>query len=114
MADNLELDARTFAAWGVDYLKVDGCYEDAADMDSHYTSLSSYLNATGRLLVFSCSWPAKAYIVPDHGEASNGAVLNRLSEICHTWPGGTSTTLRTHGTPFRALLQQLVEAQRQI
>ena len=83
MADHLEIDAQTFASWGVDYLKVDGCYEDVAQMDAHYSALSGYLNATGRPIVYSCSWPA--YITPDHGEANDGAILNRLSEICHTW-----------------------------
>lgn len=29
----LEVDAQTFADWGVDYVKLDGCYSDPADMD---------------------------------------------------------------------------------
>lgn len=31
---NLELDANTFAEWGVDYVKLDGCYADPVDMDA--------------------------------------------------------------------------------
>lgn len=37
--NHLELDANTFADWGVDYLKLDGCYADQATMeegDSEY------------------------------------------------------------------------------
>ena len=29
----LQQDAETFASWGVDMLKLDGCYTDIADMD---------------------------------------------------------------------------------
>jgi len=28
----LQMDANTFASWGVDMLKLDGCYTDTADM----------------------------------------------------------------------------------
>lgn len=28
----LQLDAETFADWGIDMLKLDGCYSDTADM----------------------------------------------------------------------------------
>lgn len=31
--DYLETDAKTFAEWGVDYVKLDGCYADPATMD---------------------------------------------------------------------------------
>ena len=29
----LELDAQTFADWGIDYLKLDGCYSDPKQYD---------------------------------------------------------------------------------
>lgn len=38
----LQTDAQTFAEWGVDMLKLDGCYSDLADMD--VGMLISYLN----------------------------------------------------------------------
>ena len=31
---HLETDAQTFADWGVDYIKIDGCYVDTHQMDS--------------------------------------------------------------------------------
>ena len=49
---------QTFAEWGVDMLKMDGCYADTATMPQLYLQVSQYLNATGRHIVFSCSWPA--------------------------------------------------------
>jgi hypothetical protein len=30
----MEMDAQTFADWGVDYLKLDGCWSDPHEMDS--------------------------------------------------------------------------------
>lgn len=53
----LELDAQTFAAWGVDYVKFDGCNSDAADMDYGYEAFGLFLNQTGRPMVYSCEWP---------------------------------------------------------
>ncbi|XP_045582354.2 alpha-N-acetylgalactosaminidase [Procambarus clarkii] len=54
---NLELDANTFAEWGVDYVKLDGCYADPVDMDAGYPEFGNFLNKTGRPMVYSCSWP---------------------------------------------------------
>ncbi len=54
----VEKDAKTFADWGVDMLKLDGCYASEADYETGYPEMSKALNATGRPIVFSCSWPA--------------------------------------------------------
>ena len=53
------LDAKTFASWGVDYLKVDGC-GDNANYPKGYADMGSALEASGRTsgIVYSCSWPA--------------------------------------------------------
>ncbi|EDO28386.1 predicted protein, partial [Nematostella vectensis] len=50
--------AQTFAKWGVDYLKLDGCYSDPKTYDTGYPKVTTALNVTGRPIVFSCSWPA--------------------------------------------------------
>lgn len=72
-------DAQTFADWGVDYVKLDGCYSDPNTMDhgevtntigvlfiqlfncaycsKGYPHFGKLLNATGRPMVYSCSWP---------------------------------------------------------
>ena len=39
-------------------IKMDGCYADVNEMPHGYLNVSRYLNATGRHIVFSCSWPA--------------------------------------------------------
>ena len=49
---------QTFAEWGVDYLKLDGCYANPRKMDKGYPKFSRALNKTGRPIMFSCSWPA--------------------------------------------------------
>ncbi|XP_044265699.1 alpha-N-acetylgalactosaminidase-like [Tribolium madens] len=56
--DHLALDAQTFADWGVDYLKLDGCYADLDGMEDGYAEMEAYLNQTRRPIVFSCSFPA--------------------------------------------------------
>lgn len=52
-----EQDARTYAKWGVDYLKYDWCsaglvYDDA-DMPAVYQKMAEALRATGRPIVYS-------------------------------------------------------------
>lgn len=50
-------DARTFASWGVDYLKYDWCNTGTADAHDAYLRMSAALKATGRPIVFSlCEW----------------------------------------------------------
>lgn len=47
-----------FADWGVDYLKMDGCFADPLTFDEGYPTVTRALNDSGRHIVFSCSWPA--------------------------------------------------------
>ena len=60
-------DARTYASWGVDYLKYDWCYATGEDIKtapsskehakSSYTTMRDALYAAGRPIVFSiCDW----------------------------------------------------------
>lgn len=77
--DKIELDAQTFASWGVDYLKFDGCYSNALEQMLGYPLMSKALNATGRPMVYSCSWPV--YI----GSLPPEVNYTLLGEICHLW-----------------------------
>lgn len=45
--DFFMLDSESFALWGVDSLKVDGCYADTSDFSSLYPRLGNVLNLTG-------------------------------------------------------------------
>jgi alpha-galactosidase len=52
-----EQDARSYAAWGVDYLKYDWCNSEGLDARDAYARMSRALRATGRPIVFSiCEW----------------------------------------------------------
>lgn len=53
----MDVDAATFAEWSVDYVKLDGCYVDPKTMDVGYRQFGDLLNATGRPVIYSCSWP---------------------------------------------------------
>ena len=55
--DHEGLDAKTFASWGVDYLKVDGC-GDPGYYKGGYKAMGNALEESGRGIVYSCSWPA--------------------------------------------------------
>ncbi|MBQ9324225.1 MAG: glycoside hydrolase family 27 protein [Clostridia bacterium] len=56
--DHEFLDARTFAEWGVDYLKYDNCYHPAsADEPTLYRRMGMALRASGREILFAaCNW----------------------------------------------------------
>ncbi|XP_048483935.1 alpha-N-acetylgalactosaminidase [Plutella xylostella] len=82
---NEQLDIDTFVEWGVDYIKLDGCYVDEAQMDEGYPAYGKMLNQTGRPILYSCSWPAyqedynvkKKYIfTPDY---------ESISRHCNLW-----------------------------
>jgi len=50
-------DAKTYAEWGVDYLKYDWCSTDGQDTRDSYEKMSQALRASGRPIVFSiCEW----------------------------------------------------------
>ena len=50
-------DARTYASWGVDYLKYDWCNTGTQDAAASYRTMAEALRASGRPIVFSiCEW----------------------------------------------------------
>ncbi|KAL0483592.1 alpha-galactosidase [Acrasis kona] len=58
-----EIDAKTFAKWGIDYLKLDYCNTDKAmeaEPWKYYERMSLALNSTGRPIFYSiCNWGVK-------------------------------------------------------
>jgi alpha-galactosidase len=51
------IDAKTYASWGVDYVKVDWCNSDGLDAPAQYRIFRDALAAAGRPIVFSiCEW----------------------------------------------------------
>jgi alpha-galactosidase len=52
-----EIDAQTFADWGVDYLKYDNCNNQGVPAIERYQAMGDALAATGRDIVYSiCEW----------------------------------------------------------
>jgi len=50
-------DARTYAKWGIDYLKYDWCHTEGLNAKSAYTTMRNALYSAGRPIVFSiCEW----------------------------------------------------------
>ncbi|OJT12590.1 Alpha-galactosidase [Trametes pubescens] len=60
--DHEEIDAQTYASWGVDYLKYDNCYNEGRAGTpkisyDRFNNMSRALNATGRPILYSmCNW----------------------------------------------------------
>ncbi|XP_064481598.1 alpha-N-acetylgalactosaminidase-like isoform X1 [Ornithodoros turicata] len=74
-----DLDAKTFADWGIDYVKVDGCNIDPRLMDKVYPQFGKALANSGRNMVYSCEWPfyqELAGIIPNY---------TYISETCNLW-----------------------------
>uniref|UniRef100_A0A674GDX1 Alpha-galactosidase n=1 Tax=Taeniopygia guttata TaxID=59729 RepID=A0A674GDX1_TAEGU len=71
--NHYDLDAQTFASWGVDLLKFDGCNSDSLEqLAEGYRLMSLALNKTGRSIVYSCEWPFYLRPVQQVRSASQG------------------------------------------
>ncbi|KAG9331459.1 hypothetical protein JZ751_018950, partial [Albula glossodonta] len=77
--DRIDTDAQTFAEWGIDMLKLDGCYSNATMQEQGYPLMSKALNATGRPIGYSCSWPAYQGGLPPKVN------YTQLGQICNLW-----------------------------
>lgn len=52
-----DIDAQTYAEWGVDYLKYDNCYNTGVPGIERYTKMRDAIAKTGREILYSiCSW----------------------------------------------------------
>ena len=67
------------ASWGIDSLKVDGCNQDPASMNITYPKLGRALNATGRPILYSCSWPDYVRL------AHEPVQFELMAEYCNIW-----------------------------
>lgn len=77
--DKIEIDAQTFADWEVDMFKFDGCYSSPTEQAEGYPLMSKALNATGRPIGYSCSWPAYRGGLPPKVN------YTQLGQICNLW-----------------------------
>ncbi|MFH4981929.1 hypothetical protein AB6A40_008638 [Gnathostoma spinigerum] len=54
---HFETDVKTFAKWGIDYLKADGCNLDSDLQADAYIALGRAINATAHPMVYGTEWP---------------------------------------------------------
>lgn len=83
-SDNLagnfySIDANSFADWQIDSFKFDGCYLNVSQAASVCPKMGEALNATGRPMLFSCSWPAYEN---DYNMTTNWTLV---VEKCNLW-----------------------------
>lgn len=90
-ADHFLQDAKLFASWGVDYLKLDGCNVQVAQKGGKnaayrkaYAAEAAALKQVGRPIVFSESAPAYFLRTPDWYD-----VLTWVREYGQLWREGT-------------------------
>jgi alpha-galactosidase len=79
-------DARSYAAWGVDYLKYDWCNTTTQDAKAAYALMRNALNAAGRPIVLSiCEWgTAKPWL---WGKEVGGNLWRTTGDIQDRWEG---------------------------
>jgi alpha-galactosidase len=78
-------DAKTYASWGVDYLKYDWCETGTRNAEEAYTLMADALRETGRDIVFSmCEWgTAKPWL----WAANVGNLWRTTGDITDKWDG---------------------------
>jgi alpha-galactosidase len=82
--DHEEVDAQTFADWGVDYLKYDNCNNAGRPYLERYTKMRDALRKTGRPIVFSiCEWGENK---PWEWGNGVGQLWRTTGDINDTWP----------------------------
>ncbi|ESQ76638.1 alpha-galactosidase [Asticcacaulis sp. AC402] len=76
-------DARTYAAWGVDYLKYDWCYTGTRNAEAAYTIMAKALRASGRDILLSiCEWGDNQ---PRNWAAKAGHMWRTTGDIRDSW-----------------------------
>lgn len=77
-------DAKSFAEWGVDYLKYDNCYNQGIPGKPRYREMSKALDATDREIVYSlCCWGQ--YDVATWGADIGGNLWRTTGDITDNW-----------------------------
>ena len=78
-------DARTYAKWGLDYLKYDWCNTGKENAEAAYSTMRDALAATGRPIVFSmCEWGTAK---PWTWAAPVGNLWRTTTDILDRWEG---------------------------
>jgi alpha-galactosidase len=84
-------DAKTYASWGIDYLKYDLCSDldvykdDAPTLQAIYQEMGEALQATHRPIIYSLCEYGRAQVWTGWGEASGGNLWRTTGDISDHW-----------------------------
>lgn len=81
-----EIDAKTYAEWGIDLLKYDYCFAPKGQKDAieRYTAMGSALKKSGRSIVFSiCEWGGRK--PGEWGATVGGSYWRTTGDIVDAW-----------------------------
>ena len=84
-----EIDAKTYAEWGIDLLKYDYCYAPASRKAAieRYTKMGTALKKSGRSIVFSvCEWGLRKPWL--WAKEAGGSYWRTTPDIFDVWRGG--------------------------
>lgn len=86
--DHEEQDVKTFASWGVDYLKYDNCNDAGRSVMERYTKMSNAMKTYGKNIFFSlCEWGKEN---PATWGAGMGNSWRTTADIADNWASMTS------------------------
>jgi alpha-galactosidase len=78
-----DLDAKTYARWGVDYVKVDWCNAEGIDAPTQYAKIRDALLKSGRPIVYSiCEW---GFNRPWEWAQQTGNLWRTTGDIADRW-----------------------------
>jgi alpha-galactosidase len=88
-------DIQTYAAWGVDYVKIDWCHSEGLDPEVQYAKFRDAIAQSGRPIVFSiCNWGVKA---PWRWGPHTGNLWRTTGDISDNWTSMTSIGFSQNG-----------------
>jgi len=95
-----QIDAQSFAGWGVDYLKYDNCNNNSdgsrADFVRRYSAMGDALRASGRPIVYSiCEW---GQVQPWEWAGDIGQLWRTTGDIQDNW--GSLSSLIAQNAPL--------------
>ncbi|KAM3408717.1 hypothetical protein ACQJBY_001656 [Aegilops geniculata] len=87
--DHEEQDVKTFASWGVDYLKYDNCNDAGRSVNERYTRMSNAMKKYGQNIFFSlCEWGNENPATWARGMGGNS--WRTTGDIADNWGSMTS------------------------
>uniref|UniRef100_M8D6W0 Alpha-galactosidase n=1 Tax=Aegilops tauschii TaxID=37682 RepID=M8D6W0_AEGTA len=87
--DHEEQDVKTFASWGVDYLKYDNCNDAGRNVMERYTRMSNAMKKYGKNIFFSlCEWGVENPATWARGMGGNS--WRTTGDIADNWDSMTS------------------------